>query len=396
MLIVYRSRFSFDSILWLAWTLLALLVVVWCVYHEAELSYAPASTKGKSDSFNLDKLFTGPLALKENLRSPLALALEQKLLFLSQSSRPDLKREGKLFSIGIRGSENNQVVKEGEKVFFTLQLHPSGGVDQLAFSQTPTDSFFTASSMGNNLQLHVERANSTPLDLKLSPQPQSKQSGSLTLKTLNEAKWWGQDLLFHQYGGREYKSSGQKERLELSDAKGKYVLWVSPNDFLSFAEGRWQVSKSSSTPLAQVTLSPDGKLQIDAWDENGFAIFHQKFSKELPSVLRTNVDTLLTGAKLRSAKQVSCQLEKKRMLLKVGDWLIQTKSGWHKLTSLRELEEYLNQNLRGELFVIDSIDPKMGLRCHLFDEMRTQMRPVVIPIADGKKKSSKTKKRTPL
>jgi hypothetical protein len=48
----------------------------------------------------------------------------------------------------------------------------------------------------------------------------------------------------------------------------------------------------------------------------------------------------------------------------------------------------LQHQIRGELFIFDSLEKdqgKVSLKGHLFDEMRTQLQPIAIPIAMDKK-----------
>lgn len=83
--------------------------------------------KGGTLSFCLDEMLGGPLSLHENERSPLALTLEQKLVLLGETNRPDYEMNEKGYKIGIRGSVQEIIVKDNDPFFLELTLFPPGG-----------------------------------------------------------------------------------------------------------------------------------------------------------------------------------------------------------------------------------------------------------------------------
>ena len=93
---------------------------------------------------------------------------------------------------------------------------------------------------------------------------------------------------------------------------------------------------------------------------------------------------------MRSSTQVSCLFGKKRLIVKKGDWLVRTASGWRNLRRAEEIEDCLYHRLKGELFIFDSIEKEQGkwtMHGHLFDIQRYFATPVSLPI-DSEKKSS--------
>lgn len=137
------------------------------------------------------------------------------------------------------------------------------------------------------------------------------------------------------------------------------------------------------------------QLEVEAWDSEGFSLCHSKLDLKRGVPPRISPNTLLKDAKLRSKNQVTCHMEKKRFILRPSDWLLKTDKGWHKLKGLEEINAYITQDIRGELFVIDAIDPS-GIRGRYFDEMRTHMQDILLPISVEKntKNIKKIKKRS--
>lgn len=75
-------------------------------------------------------------------------------------------------------------------------------------------------------------------------------------------------------------------------------------------------------------------------------------------------------------------------MLKEGDWWLKTKSGWRSLRTLADLEAYLDHQIRGELFVFDTVAIEQGkavLKGRYFDEMRTEMQPIALSVAVERK-----------
>ncbi len=338
----------------------------------------------------LEGILTGPLALRENSRSPLSLFLEQTLVLLSQTTRPGMAVEQRGYSIGIRGVEGLRTVKEGEEFYLSLTQNAVGEVDAIAFSEGPANLSMKAQPIEKNALLLKLTTDTGVEEEVILPSAQSSLGLGAHLPatvSLKEAKCYGVDRFFEYYGGFEYRPLSQKQKLELFDDNGSYFLFVGAGDFLTFHEGRWQPINSFEwanplTPLAQVLSASSGQLVIEIWDEKGFSLLQTRVGLANLSPLYVRSDQLITAPKLRSAKQVSCHMGKRRFILREGDWIIKTQKGWHKLTAMDEIVSYLWHATRGELFVVDSIDAGSGLKGHYFDEMRSQVQPLTISLAN--------------
>lgn len=408
LIIALRSRVEIDSFLphfvWGIWGVAGLIFLFFGVsmsLFHFEKTQESIQTVAPVVRLDMAKMLTGPLALKHNPRSPLAIALEKKLLFLAQSLRPDLKKEEARFCVGIQGVEGHRILQEGEKVFLTLEENGVGGIVQLGFSQEPTPcALKVQGGSGSSLIAYVEKG-SQKLELVLNQTGAGvpKQYPGSVWK-LKQAKCWGSDAFFLEYGGAEYKKLGQKKRLELDEGKQRQVLLLSLHDYLTMKEEKWEVVPSlqlasRQAPLAQVVAMTPQYVEIEAWDAEGFPLFKVKVAQEPKKKMNIDAKKLIDSPRLRSLNQFSCNVEKKRLVLKAGDWLVKTKTGWHKLKTVSEIEATLRQEFGQELLVIDEIDAQGVIRGKLFDEMRTHFEPIVVSIApDKKEKSAKKKEKT--
>lgn len=346
---------------------------------------------------------TGPLALQHLPQSLLISCLEQKMILWGHSSRPDLKTGEKVFSIGIKGKEQKQIIKEGEKVFLNISKHPSGGIETISFSPQATNLWFTAYPYKENLMLiRVTQDLQEEGELVLHPNRSRTEVVPEKIALINffkEAKVWGKDKFFQQYGGDEYRHLGEKFKLELSHEKSREFFYVGSDDYFTFSKGTWKTIENAHdlpkrTPLAHIHFTSPGMFEIDVWDENGFAIFHGQLKEEIVPMQHFSQEQLLLNPKLRTAKQITCLIGKKRVLLKEGDWLMKTKSGWRTLKTGGDIQSYLDHTLIGELFVFDGLEIKNGqyfLKGHWFNDLHTTMQMVTFPINGEKKTKSKKK-----
>lgn len=394
MVIVCRSRLQLDQVLFylqiglLAATILMLAVISFPSVKDLELQ----TSSNVKRSMPIEKILTGALSLKENTSPPLALALEQKLVFLSQSLRPDLKQEDRVFRIGVKGAESQSIiVKEGQPIFCHLTQHASGGIEAIEFSEGGDTKMIPHVLDAKSLLLNVQQTDGSEMEVILKASGSSiiaKKIGSPALH-LQSAKWLGTDLFFKEYGGENYQPLGQKQKIEISSGKDRYVLYVKEKDFLTFEGGKWRVVETleeadRENPLAKIAAISSGQLDIEAWDEKGFPLFYSSLSLENPSLTRFIADQVFQEAKLRTSRQVSCKIGKKRFLLQQGDWLLKTGGTWHKLLSLTEIENFLNHETKGDLCVIDQIDSKGMVKGHYFNEMRTEIQPFSFRAASSK------------
>jgi len=383
----FRTRFSIEQVFFIAQIAVAtglLLVVILLLGHGRREGFDARVSKDVVKDFS--RMLSGPLALRENAKSPLAISLEQKLMFVAQSVRPDMEGD-RVLKIGVMGSDVERVVKEGEAIRCNLGIHEGGGVESVEFSDEGDTEMAVQVADGKSLYLQVKRAAGEVMDLVLNARGIAK--GGKVPGGLSCAKMWGEDLFFQKYGGARYRPMGKKVQVEVD---GKYVVYLAEGDFLTFQDGKWCLVElgeaPKAAPLAKVVSMGNG-LELEAWDGKGFSLFQAKLERERGKALRFDPQQVIQEAKMRTSRQVSCKIGKQRMTLQGGDWLLKRKDSWHKLRSKDEIDAFLNHELRGELLVIDSIDKSGLVRGNYFNEMRTEVQPLSFRAASSNNKKGR-------
>ena len=349
----------------------------------------------------------GPLALNGNKLSPLAAALSRELILLAQSSKPSAAGEDGHLLVEIKNSANPMNIESGKILYLQYQLSAEGNPQAFKFSSEPTDFWIQLvilDAFSVVIKAAKEKEQEEKFEFVLSNQ--DKQGVAAFEKKefytcLKNAKWWGQDILFRLYGGEQYQQFKDKHKLELKEETSSYVCLISQGNYLSFEKGKWKTidlaEGSRSCPLAYVSEITPSQLKIEIWDETGFSHAVLKFSIE-GAQKSARPEAVFSSVRFRTASQVTCLLGKRRVIIKQGDWLLKTATGWRNLKNLKEIESYLDYQLRGELFIFDGIEKQEGIalmKGHLIDEMRCLASSVSIPISSEKKlKTPKKKKKS--
>ena len=330
----------------------------------------------------------GPLSLNESSRSPLALSLEKQLVLLAQSVRPDWSQGQRAFRIGVRGTGVEQVVHEGEAIFCNLDLHASGGAQDISFASDSGDVKMVPQVIDSrSLKLLVEQTGREAFEVVLkSGGISSRAELPDPVESLQQAFWVGQDAFFSKYGGEVYRELGAKQKVAIETD----MLYVSDGDYISYENGNWRVldslkEASAEALLGAVHFNERGNLDLEVWDSKGFSILQTELTKNSAMPIKTKPSQLITQPKRRTAQGVSCKIGKQRWILKPGDWLIATENGIHRLETTDEIEQYLAQKLEGELIVIDQYDDG-HLTGHVIGEWRTKTEPFSIQVAGSQAK----------
>lgn len=86
----------------------------------------------------------------------------------------------------------------------------------------------------------------------------------------------------------------------------------------------------------------------------------------------------------RTRTQFVFEVNKERMLMRPQDWLLMTETGWQKLSTEQEIDDYVTRKITGPLFVFDGIvkkeDNKQVLVGTLFNASRSEMQTVEIEV----------------
>lgn len=330
--------------------------------------------------------------------------IKSEVEVIAFEARPDSSEKGMKLALLLKKSREQKNLSLGQQ--FYLSFRDVQGKPALVFSEEPTPFWLESKeigteSVGFQVGLDMKGIKTDLADQKEreffqvatsfeGPADASDLAKNPSFKILSELKNWGLDLLSRMY----HEEEAPKYRLEID---GSPILFLGMEDLLIFKEGKWSLAeKDSSTegfPLAKIKAAAPKNLELEGWDEKGKS-FLLTFPYLPGQPMKFHMDQVLLQPRLRTLKQISCQIEKDRLLLKTGDWLTYTGGKWQHLATALEKEELKNRIGEGDLFVFDALLQKNGkkiLQGHLFNGARTSAQKVEIPIG-----AQKIKKESPV
>ena len=326
--------------------------------------------------------------------------LEKEVLFLGINSRPDaidFKSEAYIFF-----HDESEMVKlsKGSKLF--LAFTKDGGL-KLEKNETPLwielktiEKESASIELGVSLKkvgsgVFFEGKQKIILKEKGKPFQTSSSDYKALNQALSSAKWWGPDQLFQVYGGQAFEAFKALERIECSIGGQRLNIHVQEGDHFYWDGGGFlkQYPEGTEKPLPACLLRSIhfDKMEWVIWDETGLKQEVVTLKKERPQIAGLQLEKILTRMRLRTTSSVSCQLNHQTLLLKKGDWLFKTGSGWKILKTLKEIDEVLNFQLEGDLFVFDGIEKISNIPFFLgtlFDKARTTMQKVKFSLPEKK------------
>jgi hypothetical protein len=325
------------------------------------------------------------------------MRLSDELVWVAYESRPDVPLNEAEMLFSLKQGKEEWTQQSGKQIYLKESVQGKG----LQLSTGPTDLWmrpllFEEGSALIEVGRREEKAQfvvGVQGKASLAPSPEHE-----AIRSLKTGKLFPFDALLQQYGGRELSPLATRTVLEIDSHAMSYAFPVQEGDFLSYEKGEWHPRPLSqlprSAPLARIVSCTSEGAQVDVWDERGISPLHLTLALSAPPRVPFGEDCQPTSARLRTGTQVSCALGKRRVILKTGDWILKTASGWRHLRGAEEVKLYLNRRLKGELFIIDGID-KSVLRGHLIDATRTVVQPVHVPISGDKPSSKQGRKRRP-
>ncbi len=338
--------------------------------------------------------------------------ISKNLLFLEYNDRPDCKREERAALIGLKGTDQERFVKEGDSLYFSCTDQ-----DSISFSDSPTPFLaqfhlnhqgqlkvtFTTKYLGTSQQEIFKTVSHFTVERnQKNHQVEAKEKMIKEMTdTFLAAKCFLYDQLFDLYGGAEYAAFRHKYRLKVPKEGGDDYLFVAVGDLITFEEGKWVVSngKTLGKPLVFVKSIQGKTCELTLWGESGISSQEISIPLSLGSPLSTNMHELFSKVHKRTESSVVCDLAGKHTVIRKGDWLIKTNGKWRNLRHLNELKDFLVYVLKGELFIFDGIETRgtashfMG---HYFNDERTQVLKIDIPINDKlTKDKNQAKKKKP-
>jgi hypothetical protein len=208
-----------------------------------------------------------------------------------------------------------------------------------------------------------------------------------TLLVRQKACWKGPDAFLERHGGEEFAAMAGKQRIDFTDEESSYSVYVGLNDNMIWDGQKWKVAtvgdETLKYPLMTIKKIDDRLMTFELWDVSGKG-------KAILNLVKTN-DPLMgndtqknfkcLGARTRS--QYIFEMDGQRILLTPKDWLLRTPEGWIKLSTVQEIDDYVERRLQGPLFVFDGVISREGrqmLLGSLFNPARTERQEIELPV----------------
>lgn len=349
--------------------------------------------------FDPNLIGKGALALSSEIQSFPFPDLSGEVLFLAKNTRPDASLYEIKLQIGLKGSEKSLKINPEQTLYLAYDQ------EHLNFSKEVTPLWIKPKldeNGGDWLQMGIQLSNeegekllNEVREFKVTQKwktkkleevldPQLKRGGEV----LKQGKWWGPDKLFERYGGEEFEKYKGRERLEIQKDKGKKILFINEGDTFIWKDGEWAPSlETKGFPIGQVIAVSPYKIEWQVWDIGGLESVLISFNKERSSVISMRFEDIFSRLRRRTSSRVSCRIDNRATILKEGDWLVHTPTGWHTLKNYYEVEALLCFDTMGDLFIFDGLEKAEGKEVFcgtLFNPMRTEQHFVRLPMTQIK------------
>lgn len=333
--------------------------------------------------------------------------LRQEVVFLGSNDRPDALKHK--FSLELASSGEQYMAAAGEKVFLCVGSSSSGPV--YTFSSSPTDLWLECRPVGKEGRVEI-KVRLLGVNKTLVTSPKERETLFLGPSIKNVSSWEiggikvdpsfpikqkmrrvGADKFLLIYGGPEFADKAAKERIDFTTAKEEnYSRYLAVGEILLWDGECWQYcgafsGESASAPLLEVKKIDDKVVVMELWNVGGTAHQSVSLAKTISSPIEiTDILRELAFIGMRSWSRPIVMLGEQRMILSPNDWVVRTASGWEKLSSLQQAQDYVSGKLLGPLFVFEKLEKEgqsFVLRGRIFNSSRTLSEVVILPLKQG-------------
>jgi len=309
-----------------------------------ETKFNAILTSPAAEAFDYQLIGKGPLSLKGQELSKLFISLTQNLVILGRNSRPDVTPQEAQTALFLVSSNEQRLIKNETPIFLDISLDSYQELEKVRFAPDPSNTWIVLRPLeGDTYQVEVEGPlfstdQKMPFVLKNSP-PQESGDKELYLLSFQNASLLGIDKFFERYGGSHYQTLSKKQKVEFLGPTSPYVLFLAKGDLLHWEEGKWNLGAKLQTPLALVEDIRENRCLFKVWDESGFRLSEAAvFSKQVALTGGGKSDAFLKAIRFRNSNQITALMGNRRLILKPGDWLMNTKKGWKNLKTIREID----------------------------------------------------------
>ncbi len=410
---------------WLSWLNSFLLVVtlfllggmvfLW-IYHPSAIvcSYPISKDCGLPKG-----AFTMPSEAYERIEEPLLVLqstpptlqlpdLRQNLIYYGKNGRPDAQSNHTFLHFSLNGSKAVVSIPPGEPLYLrydkkSVPCHyvfsPHNEKTSLWAEAIPEDNEAVVKIFITNDKGELITEPENYAQFKLPEKEFIRYTGSTweigswrvdaTLLARQRARWYGPDYFLERHGGEEYQDIAGKQRIDLGENDDIYSIFVKVGDCLIWDGTRWKSitpgEDSLKHPLLVIKKIDERLMTFELWDVEGKGKVLLNLLKSSEPWLAQNVQSIqhtfkFVGARTRT--QYVFEINRERMLISPSDWLLLTTKGWKKLTTDKEIDNYVKRKINGTLFVFEGLvrkEERQFILGTLYNPSRNDYQSVEIP-----------------
>ena len=332
--------------------------------------------------------------------------LRRHLIYYGKNGRPDADHENPLMYLTFTGNKSPVSITPGKRLFviYDKKQNPN----QYVFSPNNHEAplWLEATAQGNQaviktgMKLECGEEILEPATYAEFTLPEKEfvrfggstwELGGLrvdgTLLARQKARWCGVDRFIEKHGGEEYKDYQNKHRVDFGEGDEIYSVYLAQGSCLIWKNNRWQSTQpgehSIDTPMLCVKKVDERVMNLELWDAEGKGKIVLNLIKTNETWAPKTIEEHFKFIGARTRSQFIFEIKTERMMLRPHDWLILTESGWKKLETADEIDQYVDRKLVGLLFVFDHIDKKDDKQIisgTLFNAARTEMVPIELSL----------------
>ena len=335
--------------------------------------------------------------------------LRKSLIFYGKNGRPDAKNIHSLLHFTFAGNKTISSLTPGEKLYISYDktLTPP----QFVFSpeNQPTALWIETEFQGNEANVKVTAQTeeghliSEPAmyaQFSLPPKEFMRMGGAPwelghwrvdgSLLARQKARWYGFDRFLERHGGDEFAFLQGKHRIDFGEEGESYSVFLGVNDCLVWNEGRWEAANpgddSLGKPLICINKIDERLMNLELWDVEGKAKVNLNLLKSHEAWQSQSLEENFRFVGARTRSQYVFEIDDERILLRPHDWLVLTEEGWKKLSTIEEIDDFVERRTTGTLFVFDGVerkDDRQVLVGTVFNNSRTDSQSIELPMLQG-------------
>lgn len=327
--------------------------------------------------------------------------LKSIITYYGKNGRPDAQAGKELLHFAVNGGASRPTLPN-EKVY--LVYNPKSETSKYSFSPNneKTSLWFEATPLNNEavvtVHLYDDKGqkvtgpeNFESFNLAEKEVARSQNTGwelgkwrvDATLLARQKARWVGHDRFLEEHGGQEFDQAVGSQRIDFGEGDEAYSLFVKPGDSLVYEKDQWKVVKpgddSLKEPLMVVKRVDERLMNFELWDVQGKSKVILNLLKVSENFAQQNFEQIFKFLGARTRSQYVFEIDNERVLLSRHDWLLLTDTGWKKLETPKEIDDYVERKVVGTLFVFDSIikkDDRQYMKGTVYNQSRTESYPV--------------------